>query len=81
MQAMIKLSYPDVEMAAAVARAVSPENAEAPSGLVVQTRKEGATVVTEICLEGKLATLVATIDDLLEAASTAEKALHVARQH
>jgi hypothetical protein len=41
----------------------------------VKTHRSGAAVVTEIELEGKLPTFIATIDDLLECASTAEKTL------
>ncbi len=67
-------------MAEAVAAAVSPDNQPTPEGLTVQTRQLGSQVITEICLNGKLATFIATIDDLLESASTAEKTLHVAKK-
>ncbi len=79
-QATIKLNYSDHATAEAVAKAVSPDNAEAPAGLTVKTRLEGNAVVTNIALEGKLATLTATIDDLLEAASTAERTLQIAKR-
>lgn len=77
MQATVKLEYADAKMAAAVAEAVSPDNATAPSGLKVATQREGVCVVTDIIWQGKIATLIATLDDLLENATTAEKALHV----
>ncbi len=74
-RATIRLEYPDKATAQAVARAVSPENSKVPEGLTAKTFTEGKAVITNIELEGKLATLTATIDDLLEAASTAEKTL------
>ena len=80
MQATIRLDYDDAKTATAIARAVSPDNLEVPAGLTVKTMQEGCSVISEICLEGKLATFIATIDDLLESASAAEKALHVVRR-
>jgi hypothetical protein len=64
-----------VKSAAAVADAVGPDNFETPAGLTVQTTQDGTSVITDIRLDGKLPTLIATIDDLLECASTAEKTL------
>jgi len=74
------LEYNDAETAQVVADAVSPDNHTAPTGLVVTSKRENCVVVTEITLEGKLATLIATIDDLLENASTAEKTLTALRK-
>jgi hypothetical protein len=74
------LEYNDAETAQVVADAVSPDNRTAPTGLVVTSKRENCVVVTEITLEGKLATLIATIDDLLENASTAEKTLTALRK-
>ena len=79
LQATIRLEYPDRATAAAVATAVSPDNATAPAGLTVVTHHENNVVITEISLDSKFATFIATIDDLLEAASTAEKTLHIAK--
>ena len=77
MRATITLEYDNQQTAAAVADAVSPDNTITPAGLTVKTQQNGTCVVTDISLEGKIATLIATIDDLLESASAAEKALHV----
>ncbi len=79
MQAQIILEYTSAKVAQAVADAVSPDNHEAPQGLTVETRQNGAQVITDISINGKLATFISTIDDLLESASTAEKALHIAK--
>jgi hypothetical protein len=75
LQATIQLSYPDAKTASAVAAAVSPDNQQVPAGLKVITVQSANSVVTDIHLDGKLVTLIATIDDLLAAASVAEKSL------
>ena len=80
MQATITLEYDDPATAAAVAKAVSPDNSKAPAGLTVKTQQTRNCVVTEISLEGKIATFIATIDDLLESTSTAEKTLHAIKR-
>lgn len=80
MEATITLEYDDVKTAEAVANAVSPDNFKTPPGLVVKTRLNGKAVVTDITLDGKTATFVATIDDLLESVSTAEKTLRILKE-
>lgn len=75
LQTTITLEYPDAKTADAVAKAVSPDNLKVPIGLKVSTISDGCKVVTDIVCEGKLATLTATIDDLLFSVSTAEKTL------
>lgn len=75
MQATITLEYVNEKTAAAIESAVSPDNLKTPSGLQVSTIRESNRVITKVKCEGKLATLTATIDDLLFSASTAEKAL------
>jgi hypothetical protein len=77
LQATIVLEYAGVKTAKAIAAAVSPDNSQAPLGLVVSTVLCENKVVTEISLEGKIGTLIATIDDLLENACAAEKTLLV----
>jgi len=79
LQATIRLEYPNQAIAAAVARAVAPDNTPAPAGLTVNTCQVGRVVSTEISFDGKFATFIATVDDFLEAASTAEKALHIVK--
>ena len=79
MEAIIKLEYKDAKTAQSIANAISPENLKAPSGLTVTTQTIGNQVVTKITLDGKLATFIATIDDLLESVSTAEKTLRIVR--
>ncbi len=75
LEATITLEYVDVKTAEAIAKAVSPDNFKTPAGLTVKTAIENNKVITEIKCEGKIATLNATIDDLLFCVSTAEKTL------
>jgi hypothetical protein len=77
LEAKITLNYKDAKTAEAVAKAVTPDNRETPSGLKIVTAQQGSNVITEIVCDGKLATFTATIDDLLFCASTAEKTLKV----
>ncbi len=80
MEATVTLEYVDVKTAEAIANAVSPDNFKTPAGLSIRTFRSGSSVVTEIKAEEKLATFIATIDDLLFSASTAEKAICVTKE-
>ena len=77
MKAIITLEYNDPKTAKSVAEAVAPENLKTPPGLKVRTNLRDALVVTGIDLDGTVATFIATIDDLLESTSIAEKAICV----
>jgi len=77
LRATVTLEYDDVETAVAIAKAIGPDNSKVPAGLTVNTVQENKLVVTQIIFEGKLATFIATLDDLLECASTAEKTLNI----
>ena len=80
MEATITLEYGDAKTADAVANAVSPDNFKTPAGLFIKTRRKGTFVLTEIETERKLATFLATIDDLLFCVSTAEKTLRTVKK-
>ena len=75
MEATITLEYADAKTADAIANAVSPDNFKTPTGLTIKTERKNNNVLTEVKTEGKLATFIATIDDLLFCVSTAEKTL------
>jgi hypothetical protein len=75
LEATITLEYGDAKTADAIANAVSPDNFKTPAGLLIKTAREANSVLTEVKTEGKLATFIATIDDLLFCVSTAEKTL------
>ncbi len=77
MEAEVTLEYGSARVAKAIADAVSADNLKAPSGMIVETACNGKKVFTKIEFEGKLATFIATVDDLLFSVSTAEKALCV----
>lgn len=80
MEAEIILEYDDVKTAEAVAKAVSPDNFKTPRGLSIKTTWKKKKVFTRIECEGKLATFIATIDDLLFCTSTAEKTLQTTKR-
>jgi hypothetical protein len=80
LQATIVLEYEEEKTAKAIAEAVSPDNFKTPQGLTVNTQVIAAKIVTEILLEGKIATLIATIDDLLESVCLAEKTLLIVKK-
>jgi hypothetical protein len=80
LEAKLTLEYSDSKTAEAVSNAVSPDNFKTPVGLRVKTVLEDSKVVTEIKCEGKLATFIATIDDLLFSASVAEKTLRTIKR-
>jgi len=74
------LEYDDVKTAEAVAKAVSPDNFKTPRGLSIKTTWKKEKVFTRIECDGKLATFIATIDDLLFCTSTAEKTLQTTKR-
>ena len=80
MEAEIRLSYQNEREAEAVAKAVSPDNVEVPSGLYVKTVRNGSEVHTTVECQTRLATLIATVDDLLACVSVAEKSFTVTKQ-
>jgi hypothetical protein len=65
-------------MAEAIAKAVSPDNFKTPKGLLIKTTRDTKKVITTVKWNGKLPTLIATIDDLLFCVSTAEKTVQTA---
>lgn len=81
MEAKIMLEYADANTAEAIAKAVSPDNFKIPRGLSIKTMSYDKKVVTTIIInERKMATFIATINDLLFCTSTAEKTLQTARK-
>lgn len=80
MQAEIILEYANARVAQAIAKAVSPDNFKTPKGLSIKTTRETKKVITTVKWNGKLPTLIATIDDLLFCVSTAEKTVQTARR-
>lgn len=80
MEAAIVLDYKDCSTAEAIARAISPDNFKTPRGLTVETTWKDGKVITRIQCKEKIATFIATIDDLLSCASTAEKTVQTTKK-
>jgi len=77
MKAVITLKYKTEREARAISEAVSPDNAKTPAGLTVETFSKVKTVTTLIECDGRLETLLSTIDDLLSCTQVAEKAVKI----
>jgi hypothetical protein len=75
MRANVKCVYDQESFALAVASALRPDNFQAPSGIQITTVRRGKQVVTNIVMDGKIETFLATLDDLLSCTSTAESML------
>ncbi|PIU12323.1 MAG: hypothetical protein COT21_03700 [Hadesarchaea archaeon CG08_land_8_20_14_0_20_51_8] len=75
MHANVKCVYDQESFALAVASALRPDNFQAPSGIQITTARRGKQVVTNIAMDGKIETFLATLDDLLSCTSTAESML------
>ena len=80
MEAEIRLSYRNEREAETVTKAISPDNMELPKGLQIETIQHDSEVNTKIKCQTRLATLIATIDDLLACVSVAEKSFKIAKQ-
>ncbi len=70
--ARIELTFDDMETAQIVFHAISPDNKPLPSGLELNSSLESRTIVMEITCYRQLASLLATIDDILRMAALAE---------
>ena len=77
MEAEIRLSYRNEREAETVTKAISPDNMEVPKGLHIETLQQNSEVNTKIKCQTRLATLIATIDDLLACVSIAEKTFKI----
>lgn len=71
----ITLPYNDPETAASIREATTPDNQETPPGTTIHTTTEGATLHITVTSKTGMATLIATVDDLLSCIQAAEKAL------
>jgi tRNA threonylcarbamoyladenosine modification (KEOPS) complex Pcc1 subunit len=80
LEAEIRLSYRNEREAETVKKAISPDNMEVPKGLQIDTLQHDSEVNTKIKCQTRLATLIATIDDLLACVSVAEKTFKIAKQ-
>ena len=70
----ITLPYKDPETAASIREATAPDNQEAPPGVTIDSILRNSTLRITVTATG-MATLIATVDDLLSCIQAAEKAL------
>lgn len=75
MRAKVTSVYDDKSVAQAIASALQPDNLQAPKGIEIKTSKRGRKIVTKVEMEGKIETLLSTLDDLLSCTSTAESTI------
>lgn len=75
MRAEVVCEYENNSISRAIAEALKPDNIQAPRGIKTATAARGRCVVTTLEMDGKIETLLATLDDLLSCTSTAESVL------
>jgi len=75
MKAKIVCAYEDDSASRAIAAALNPDNIQVPKGIRVVTLARGRQVITEVEMDGRIETLLATLEDLLSCTSTAESVL------
>ena len=76
----IALSYETVTEANAVVDAITPDNVRIPKDLAIKTIRRGKKALTSVECRASLLTFIATIDDLLEAISIAERSVSTVKQ-
>jgi hypothetical protein len=75
MKAKIVCTYENESTSRAIAAALSPDNIQLPRDIRVVTLARGRRVISEVEMEGRIETLLATLEDLLSCTSTAENVL------
>lgn len=81
LEAEIALSYETITEANAVVNAVSPDNVKTPEDLTIKTIQKGRKMLTNIECTSGLLTFIATLDDLLEATSIAERSVSAVKEN
>ena len=71
----ITIPYNDPETAASIRDATTPDNQETPPGVTIDSNVHDATLHITVTATAGMATLIATVDDLLSCIQAAEKAL------
>lgn len=72
LRAEITCFYDDERASKAVAAALGPDNLQVPDGLQVSTKTKARRLVNVVEMDGRIETLLATVDDLLACTITAE---------
>jgi len=79
MKAKIRVSFSNPREAEAVSKALQPDDAETPSYLKVSTVSKGRCIESDIICQGRLETLISTIDDILSSVVMVKKTLSATR--
>lgn len=74
-KARISCIYDDESISQAISSSLEPDNLQAPENVKIKTTRDENKVITEIKVDGRIETLLATLEDLLSCTSTAEKIL------
>jgi hypothetical protein len=75
MRARVICTYDNSSVSKAIAAALGPDNLQAPKSVKINTAARARQVITTIGVEGRIETLLATLEDLLSCTSTAESVL------
>lgn len=75
MRARISCTYGNDVVSRSIASALQPDNPQPQRGMRIETFQRGRQVVTILEVDGRIETLLATLDDLLSCTSTAENIL------
>ncbi len=73
--AVIEIRYGDAKTALIVLESISPDNINAPPGVLIVSRAEGCTLKISVSCSKGLGSLMATVDDLLACVQAAERAI------
>jgi len=76
-KAEIKLTCKNKKVAKAIAKAVSPDNVNAPKFIKVKTFTKENKVISKIVCRKKLDSFIYTLDDLISCIQAVDKALGV----
>jgi len=71
LRARVRCLYRKKEVAEALVKALSPDNVGG-KGVELRTVRRGREVITTVRMEGRIETLLATLDDLLACTEAAE---------
>ncbi|KXB00531.1 hypothetical protein AKJ44_00870 [candidate division MSBL1 archaeon SCGC-AAA261F17] len=74
-KARISCVYDDESISQTISSSLEPDNIQAPENVKIKTTRDGNKVITEIEVDGRIETLLATLEDLLSCTSTAEKVI------
>lgn len=72
-KSVVRMVFEDAETAQAVYSSIKPDDKPLPKGLEVETSLDGNTVVVTVECRRMLASLLATLDDVLSMAALSEK--------